>query len=45
MSNIYDSIIRTINSILFYNKTLNRKYDAIRKYYYIISILFLEFLY
>ena len=34
MSNIYDSIMKTINSTsfykIFYNKTLNRKYDAIR---------------
>ena len=42
MSNIYDSIMKTINSTsfykIFYNKTLNRKYDAIRKINKIIII-------
>jgi hypothetical protein len=42
MSNIYDSIMKTINCTsfykIFYNKTLNRKYDAIRKINKIIII-------
>ena len=35
MSNIYDSIIKIINCAsfykIFYNKTFNRKYDAIKR--------------